>query len=156
MSNNMPFTPRYETPAPMLLAGVKKTYTFAGRGGIADHWRDFSARLGDVEGRIGAAAYGVVTDPSGAGDFDYMTAVEIEEGAAPAGLERVQVDADRFAVFRHDGPIVSLAETMGAIHRDFLPEVKDRVVVGIIERYGESFNPATGEGGFDIIVPLKD
>lgn len=156
MTRSETLSPRYETPSPMVLAGVRKTYTFAGRSGIADHWRAFTARMGAIPGEIGAAAYGVVTDPTGAGDFDYMTAVEIEEGAAPEGLERVQVEATRFAVFRHEGSVASLGETMSAIHRGFLPEVRDRVVVGIIERYGESFDPATGEGGFDIIVPLKD
>lgn len=150
-------TPSYEPGRPLQLAGLKKTYTFAERHKIVDHWREFAAS-GGVPGGVGRAAYGVVMDPGGAADFAYMTAVEIAgDGAVPDGFDSVAIAPARFAVFHHAGNVATIADTLAAIHGDFMPSVHGQCLddVWMLERYGERFDPATGEGGFDLLVPLK-
>lgn len=146
----------FEKGGTLHLAGIVKPYTFAGRGDIPNQWREFGPRLA----RLGAQgpAYGVVFDAGRDDGFDYMTAVEIDSAApVPEGFKTRDVDAARYAVFHHAGNVASLNATLEAVHRDHAPSFAHWHVEGVhlIERYGENFDPSTGEGGIDVMLPLK-
>jgi AraC family transcriptional regulator len=107
---------------------------------------------------VGTAVYGVTLafDPSDGG-FTYLCAVEVSGGETPPpGLKCVVIPPQLYAVFRHRGHPSAIGETNAAIWRNWLPNsgFKQSEALSGFERYDEAFDPATGEGGFEIWLPL--
>ena len=150
--------PRFETRAPMLLAGLRGHHDFATAGATtAAAWARF-APMRPLPGQVGRTAYGAMcgTDLA-AGRFEYMCAVEVEGfDALPPGLGRMRVPQASYAVFTHAGHVSTLWNTWAAIWRDWLPTagVTPRPTPDF-ELYGEAFDPATGEGGVEIWFPVE-
>ncbi len=91
---------------------------------------------------MGAAVYGVslVFDPSD-GSFTYLCAVEVrDDETPPPGLKCAS----------------AIGETNTAIWRNWLPNsgFKQSEALSGFERYDDAFDPSTGEGGFEIWLPL--
>lgn len=152
--------PVYETREPLVLAGFRESYAPSSRGGIPAQWRRFNFHLGAVPGQIGDTAYGAILLERGERNvFAYMTAVEVAgEEYLPSAFARLAVDARRYAVFRHDGNVVAIHETVRAVYRTFpgLFESERTTDVDFLERYGPEFDFVTGDGGVDIMIPLAD
>lgn len=148
----------YEERKPLLLAGLRHDYTAMSRGGIPAQWRRFAFYLGAVPGQIGRTAYGaVLRGPKDSRMFGYMTAVEIAHvGELPASFTTLRVAATQYAVFRHSGNVISIHETVREAFHVFGPKFEGRRAPGVelLERYGEAFDPESGEGGVDILFPL--
>jgi AraC family transcriptional regulator len=74
----------------------------------------------------------------------------------PAELARLRVAPQRYAVFRHREHISGIRRTMNTIWSKWLPESGHEVAdAPDFERYGEEFEPDTGNGGLEIWVPIK-
>lgn len=150
----------YEHRGPLLLAGLRQDYTQTTSGGIPAQWRRFAFHLGAVPGQVGQTAYGaVILGPKDSRIFGYMTAVEIAHvGELPASFTTLRVAATRYAVFRHAGNVVSIHETVREAFHAFASQFEARRAPGVefLERYGESFDPETGDGGVDVIIPLTN
>ena len=73
---------------------------------------------------------------------------------------RVQPGSDsaqRYAVFTHGEHISTIRRTVGTIWNEWLPASKLCVAdAPNFERYDEKFDPATGNGGLEIWVPVKE
>ncbi|GAB4523149.1 MAG: GyrI-like domain-containing protein [Amphiplicatus sp.] len=142
----------------MRFAGIKRAYSFAERNAIPRQWRDFAFHIGAVPGQIGETAYGLALDAGREDGFDYLTAVEVAADARPpATFDSFAIEPARCAVFHHAGNVAWLADTLDLIHRDWAPRFAGQGLQGVwlIERYGARFDPETGEGGVDILLPLK-
>ena len=150
----------YERRGPLLLAGLRQDYTQTTRGGIPAQWRRFAFHLGAVPGQVGRIAYGaVVLGPKESRIFGYMTAVEVAHvGELPASFTTLRIAATRYAVFRHSGNVISIHETVREAFHAFGPQFERRRAAGVelLERYGEAFDPESGEGGVDILIPLTN
>ena len=74
-----------------------------------------------MPGQIGATAYGaILLDRRERNVFTYMSAVEVAERAAiPRPFAKLRIDAPRFAVFRHEGNVIAIHETVRAVYRAF-------------------------------------
>jgi predicted transcriptional regulator YdeE len=111
---------RFETGRPMLLAGLCQQHALTESGpGLAEQWRRLAA-LGPVPGQLGDLRYGVMCGADSE-RFEYLCAVEVaafDEGNA--GLGRVRIAPQRYAVFVHRGP-ATLGDTWRAILFDWLP-----------------------------------
>jgi AraC family transcriptional regulator len=70
---------------------------------------------------------------------------------------RLRVPAQRYAVFAHKGPIIEIRTVIRAIWGNWLPSSGHETADGpSFERYGKGFEPLTGNGGFEIWVPIKN
>jgi AraC family transcriptional regulator len=89
--------------------------------------------------------------------MDYIAGVEVSDFArVPAELSRLRIPEQKYAVFQHRGHVSLARQTWTAIWNQWLPEYGYKAVGGPeFERYTSSFNPATGEGGFEIWIPVK-
>jgi len=159
MSSPSPVTlqpPRYETGQPMNIAGLKATYRFEAMGGLPAQWEKFVPHLGHVPGQVGRVAYGVVLNGTDAG-FDYVCGVEVKDFDRLNGdLDKVRIPAQRYAVFAQSDHVSKVRGVCNAIWGEWLPASGHEVAEGpLLERYGETFNGETGEGGFEIWLPLK-
>ena len=155
-----------DTPSPhslkqghaMLIGGLAGAYTPETSAAIPSLWQSFSQWLPDVPGRTGEVytTYGLAynqTDNS----FDYMAGVEVDAKAdLPEGFKTVALKPLTYAVFAHAGHISGIRSTWVAIWDKWLPDSGLKALPEpVFEKYGPNFNGMTGEGGFELWVPVE-
>jgi AraC family transcriptional regulator len=149
--------PRFETGKAMLIAGVGDRFSHENGAGIPGLWQRFHQYVQNFPGRIGQVAYGVCCNGDDAGNFDYIAGVEVPDFAdLPREFSRVRIPEQNYAVFTHNDHISSIRRTVNTIWNQWLPSSGFQIAdAPNFERYDEKFDPATGNGGFEIWVPIK-
>jgi len=155
--------PRIVSGKPMLLAGLRQRYSSTTMNEIPQLWYRFAPHIGNVAAQVGWVAYGaVIPIENGAQGFDYICAVEVSQRSGlPAGFSTLDVPALRYAVFTHPGHVSRLRETIETIWRKWLPESGRQAAErsgdtpGMIERYGEGFDPQAGLGDIELWIPIE-
>jgi AraC family transcriptional regulator len=150
--------PRFETGKAMLVAGVGDRFSHDNGAGIPGLWQRFHQYVHGFPGRIGTVAYGVCCNGDDAGNFDYIAGVEVADFSdLPRDFSRVRIPAQRYAIFTHTDHIATIRRTVSAIWNHWLPASGYKVAdAPNFERYDERFDPATGNGGLEIWVPIRD
>jgi AraC family transcriptional regulator len=150
--------PRFETSRPLLVAGVGERYNHENGAGIPSQWQRFQQAVDDIPGRIGKVAYGVCCNGDDAGNFDYIAGVEVSDFSdLPRPFFRVRIPEHRYAVFTHRDHVSTIRRTINTIWNQWLPASGLKVAdAPVFERYDESFDPLTGNGGLEIWVPVRE
>src|SRR5450432_255367 len=148
--------PRFETSKPLLVAGIGDRFSHENGAGIPGLWQRFHQTVADLPGRVGQVAYGVCCNGDDAGNFDYIAGVEMTDFSdLPREFMRVRIPAQKYAVFTHHEHISTIRRTINAIWNHWLPASGFQVAdAPNFERYDENFDPNTGDGGFEIWVPI--
>jgi AraC family transcriptional regulator len=154
--------PRLEDGRPLVIVGILQPIGAQdGGASIPSLWRRLIPHLGHIPSQVGGdlanVTYGVCAHGDDQGNFDYLAGVEVREASdLPSDLASLRLPAQRYAVFRHAEHISTIRKTMRAIWTAWLPasgyEAAD---APMFERYGPEFRPRTGEGGFEIWLPVK-
>jgi len=149
---------RFEDVGERHFVGVRQTVEMKTAGqGIMQVWMAFS-QVAEVERQKPTHAYGLMpkNDPD-SGAFDYMAAYEVDAPApSHASHAQLTVPAGRYAVFHHPGPAREAQSTWRPIFGEWMPQSDfDHDVLPFQEVYDEAFDPSTGEGGFEIWIPVK-
>lgn len=149
---------RFADGRSMLLAGPRRTHTFADAPRtIAAQWAELEA-LGPIPGRRGTAAYGAIcgADPR-AGTMEFLCGVEVETfGGLPPEIGRMRVPPRHYAVFIHRGGRSTVQETWMAIWDEWMPRSGYvPVQTPDFELYGDRFDARTGTGEIEIWVPVR-
>lgn len=148
---------RFENGKAMTFAGLSKRFDMKSKSEIPVLWASMEPYWGRIPAQVGRAGYGVVYDAMTDGvHFTYLAGVQVSglEGL-PAELSYVEIPARRYAVFVHPDHLSTLPETLNAIYRRWLPGSGLTAANGMLEVYGESFNPETQLGGFELWIPLE-
>jgi AraC family transcriptional regulator len=151
--------PRFETAKAVLVAGVGERYNHCDSGaGIPNQWQQFHQKVADIPDRVGKVAYGVCCNGDDSGNFDYIAGVEVSDFSdLPREFSRVRIPEQRYVVFGHTEHISTIRRTVMAIWNHWLPQSGLKVAdAPNFERYDEKFDPATGNGGLEIWVPVKE
>ena len=152
--------PRFETAKAMLVAGIGERYNHCDNGGanIPNQWQHLHQKKGDIPDRAGNLAFGVCCNGDDSGNFDYIAGVEVSDFSdLPREFARVRIPEQRYVVFTHSEHISTIRRTVSAIWNQWLPQSGLKVAdAPNFERYDEKFDPATGNGGLEIWVPVKD
>jgi AraC family transcriptional regulator len=152
--------PRFATAKALLVAGIGARYNFCDNGGanIPNQWNQFHQSVGEIPDRVGSLAFGVCCNGDDSGNFDYIAGVEVSDFSdLPHDFARVRIPAQRYVVFTHSEHISTIRRTVMAIWNQWLPQSGLKVVdAPSFERYDEKFDGATGNGGLEIWVPVKD
>jgi AraC family transcriptional regulator len=152
-------TPRFETSKPMLVAGIGERCTHENGGaGIPNQWQRFHQKVADIPDRVGKVAYGVCCNGDDSGNFDYIAGVEVSDFSdLPREFSRVRIPEARYAVFTHSEHISTIRRTVNTIWNQWLPASGLKAAdAPSFERYDESFDPQTGNGGLQIWVPVRE
>jgi AraC family transcriptional regulator len=149
--------PRIENGKALLLAGLSARHTHESSAGMPAQWQRFIPHIGNLPGQVGKATYGVVYNGD-EGGADYMCAVEVADfSQTPSELSRLRVPAHKYAVFAHRDHVSTVRRTWYTIWNKALPEAGLQIAdAPEFERYDEKFDPRTGEGGFEIWIPIKN
>ena len=148
--------PRFETSKAMLVAGLGERISQDNGAVIPGLWQRFHQYMQNLPGRIGPAAYGVCCNGDDAGNFDYIAGVEVGDFSdLPREFSRVRIPEQRYAVFAHTDHVSTIRGTFNIIWNQWLPSSGHKVAdAPTFERYDEKFDPATGNGGLEIWVPI--
>lgn len=148
--------PRIEMLNPMLLAGIVERYDCNSPAGIPNQWQRFLPYFNSISATVSRDAYGVVYNFDSEGFFDYLTGVEISaQSSIPFGLVQLQMPAQKYAVFSHPGHVAEIRAVIAAIWSEGLAAAGLEPNQGpTLEKYGPSFNPAIGLGGFEIWIAV--
>lgn len=156
--------PRLERFGPFQMTGLFRSHRYPRDHDvmfeqISRQWREYLALAQGPKSRN--HGYGIGLRMSdGATTFDYFCGAPVAPGSEPPlGLTTLDIPALRCAVFEHRERITEFRDTMQFALGIVLPgaglEPADGDVPEFIERYGESFDPQTGLGGLEVLVPLK-
>ena len=138
------------------LIGLRVTHPMASPVEIPAQWQRFNHEvLQHIEYAAGEAMGLCLA--AGEEEVRYVCAVDAPPGASlPSGCEFLELPARRYAVFVHGGHVSSIRQTWNAIFEHWLPAnpgAWDRSSPDL-ERYPASFDPATGDGGLELWLPL--
>jgi AraC family transcriptional regulator len=149
--------PRFEVTKPLLIAGIGERYNHENGAGIPGQWQRLHQVADDIPHRVGRVAYGVCCNGDDAGNFDYIAGVEVSDFTdLPRPFFRVRIPEARFAVFADREHISTIRRTVNTIWNHWLPQSGLKIAdAPNFERYGENFDPVTGNGGFEIWVPVQ-
>jgi len=150
--------PNIEMGRALLIAGLGKHYTFETSTTIPALWQKFQNYLGKIPKQVPAkgVTYGVCHN-MGKDGFDYIAGVEVSDfsGLSPA-FARLSIPAQRYAVFTHKEHISTMRAVTMTIWKKWLPESKYKAAnAPNFERYGQEFDGRTGNGGFQIWIPIE-
>jgi AraC family transcriptional regulator len=152
--------PTFRDLGAKLIAGLRQYYTYEARGGIPQQWQRLTPWFGNIPDGVGNSSYGVCTSVAGDDNgFDYTCGVEVSSlDELPEGFAGMRLPARRYAVFWHGGHISTIGATCGAIFSQWLPSSDLTTAEGplmMIEHYDQRFDPKTGNGGAEILIPLQ-
>ncbi|MCB1693697.1 MAG: AraC family transcriptional regulator [Pseudomonadales bacterium] len=155
-SNRQVSAPRMIDHPEMLMAGIVRSYSYESSAAIPAQWNEFNEMETSVAGFVGDAAYGVIYNDDSEGNFQYLTAMEVQNyDGVGERYARLRIPARRYAVFSSDVHVSGLKAVMHDIWSNWLPGSGHAVAdAPMLEVYGSSFNPQTGMGGFEIWLPL--
>lgn len=149
--------PRFENGKPLLIAGIGERYSNQTCVQIPAQWQRFGPHIGHIPGQVGRAAYGVVCNSDDAGNIEYISGVEVSDfSRLPADWSRLRIPEQRYAVFFHGGHVSTIRRTWATIFAKWLPESGLEAAGGPeFERYDQRFDPVSGNGGFEIWIPVR-
>jgi AraC family transcriptional regulator len=150
--------PRLEVRPELLVAGSSERYNMQTAAGIPAQWQRFGPHIGHIPGQVGHATYGAVYNGDGAGNIEYMAAVEVSDFThLPKEFAQLRIPEHRYAIFTHREHISTIRRVWMTIYNKWLPESGHKIAgAPEVERYGPEFNPVTGMGGFEIWIPIRD
>lgn len=149
-------TPTFETHDTMHIAGEAVRFSGEEMGKIPALWARVGPTLGNTPGAIGPEAYGVLysnrTEPK---RFEYVVGIRVTSFDKVRGsLTRVTIPATRYAVFTCNG-LPELRPLLDKMEQQWRPGQNVLADPDFLERYTAEFNPLTGKGRIDVIVPMK-
>jgi AraC family transcriptional regulator len=157
ITDNLP-PPRFVTGKAFLVAGIGERYNWESGAAIPGQWQRFHHVVAHVPDRVGQVAYGVCCNGDDAGNFDYIAGVEvIDFSDVPSEFSRVRIPEQKYAVFSHGEHISTIRRTVSTIWNQWLPASGLKAAdAPNFERYDVTFDPATGNGGLEIWVPVRE
>ena len=137
------------------ILGPMRRYTMATRGGIPGQWAAYNMDGIQSPGAVPERWYGVCANVGVDGDFDYLCGMEVPHGPVPDAWAALILPAGGWARFCEAGHISNMNSVWGEIFGHWMGRE------GLIPRDGPvaefyplSFNGQTGEGGFEIWMPV--
>jgi len=157
--------PRFCRGGEICIAGLSRFHRFDSPHRIACQWRFWRELFTSLSGPawlagtgVSAVHYGVCWNQIAGTGFDYLVGVEaLDATRVPDGLSVLRIEPQRYAVFDHPGHVAKISQTIGAIWMKWLPGSGYRSTgTPSFERYTAAFDPATGTGGIEIWIPIRD
>lgn len=140
-----------------VIAGVDADYDMESRIAIPTQWANYMAMGYPEDGVVSGEYYGVSHDMTQDGRFGYMCGMQMKkDGAVPLGLTTQTVPAGNYAKFKVEENISTIGRQLGRVMNDWLPKSGYEMSDGpVVEYYGPEFDGGTGEGGFELWIPVK-
>ena len=146
--------PRQAQLGPLRIAGLSRHYQFDQVAQIPDQWQSFAPLMPQASQQPNPKTYGVIFHATDDG-FDYLSGVELTQELTSNHLVQLDLKPQKYLVFWHAGHVSSLHATCHVIWSEWLPASSYAPLEAPwFERYGDSFDPVSGNGGLEIWIPV--
>lgn len=147
---------RFVDGSPLLIAGFGQRYTTETSLAIPSLWQRFGPHFGSVPGQKNHVGYGVCCNFDD-DSFEYIAGVEVKDFSdLTSEFSRLRIPPQRYAVFATTDHISMIRRITHTVWSKWLPTSGHEAADGPnFELYPESFDPATGNGGYELWVPIK-
>jgi AraC family transcriptional regulator len=150
--------PLIEDRKALLLAGLIKTFALKDIGSIPSLWPQFD-EIQDALPSTGPERryFGASLSFSEEKGCEYMAALEVTDLASvPKQAQTATIPAATYAIFTQPGHITLMRPTIMSIWQDWLPRSGYIAAEApLLEYYPPQFDGMTGNGGFEIWLPVK-
>lgn len=150
--------PKLEDRKPLLLAGLIKTFPVKDMGSIPALWPQFDQYQDAIPNKTDPIRFfGASLSFTEEEGCTYMAALEITDASGmPKDVQTTTVAAAHYAIFTQPGHISLIRPTIMSIWNDWLPN-SDYIAAEapLIEYYPPEFDGMTGDGGFEIWLPVQ-
>jgi AraC family transcriptional regulator len=153
--------PTFISSGPLLLIGLRELMDEQAAQKIPLLWQELQNHRSLFPRPPSSINYGLCIHLSGY-EYSYMAAWAVEDfDELPEGLSPHIIPSQHYAVFNHPGHVSAIRSTMDFIFNQWLPQsdfvhaATQANAVHFFERYGEGFNPQTGEGDIEIWLPVN-
>ena len=143
---------------PLMIAGLCEPLTHNSHESIPRLWQQLASRASEIPNSIDSIGYGLCLNTQG---FHYLAGYAVWDFAdLSPGINHITLPAQTYGVFPHCGHVREICKTIDAIFDSWLPHsgyslnTNDNNPLHFFERYGESFDPASGSGDIEIWLPL--
>lgn len=152
----MRWQPERVAMQPRRIAGIDRRYLMGQTQAIPAQWAALDAAGPVGDGVVPEAWYGVCHDFRGA-EFGYLSGMELSPTAKPAeGMAVVDLPGGAWARFVVRDGIDQMPAVWAEIHGHWLKQADWRPRPGpSVEFYPPAFDGATGQGGYEIWVPVE-
>lgn len=156
-ADNLELESRIETRPAFLVAGLRARYGEEASAQIPSQWQQFMPYLGAIGQQLGNETYGVGYNGDDEGHIDYLSGVAVADFSdLPAELATLRIPAQRYVVFDHTDHVSTINRTWSYIWSHWLPASGYQLAdAPFFEQYGETFDPVSGLGGFELWVPIS-
>jgi AraC family transcriptional regulator len=147
--------PRLVKSPALRLVGLAERHA-GSNAGIPAQWGRFEPLIATITARDGTDTFGAIYDYDEAGTT-YLAGVAVKELPAQLGpLTKLELPERTYAVWMHREHVSLVGATCqqifehGLVSAGVTPEPAP-----MLERYGDAFDPRTGNGGLEVWVPVK-
>jgi AraC family transcriptional regulator len=151
-------TPRIDTFPERSFIGPSAEYDMQTRSQIPAQWTAYEREGIKPEGTIPDAWYGVCHSFAPEGDrFEYLCGVEVKGAAhVPPGQSQVLAPAGRWLRMSSRAHVSDVGRAWSELYDEWLPELALKLRPSVvIEYYPPEFDGRTGEGGWELWVPVE-
>lgn len=150
-------TPVIVTSAERAFVGLSVPYDMQTRSQIPAQWAAYNREGVTPDGAIPNAWYGVCHSfsPEGEG-FEYLCGVEVTGAPSVAvGHTVVRAPAGRWASAASKAHVSDMGRAWSELYEEWLPELRLELRPSVaVEHYPLAFDGRTGEGGWELWVPI--
>ena len=156
-SNKSVKEPRFENRTAFLVVGLKARYGEDASAHIPAQWQRFTPYIGTISRQIGETTYGVGYNGDDEGNLDYLCGVAVADFSdVPPELDTLHIPEQRYAIFNHPDHVSTVNQTWNFIWSIWFPNSGYQPAdAPFFECYGQTFDPMTGSGGFELWIPIK-
>jgi len=139
------------------VTGLSGRYSVESKPTIPALWNELDLYLGRRDGQLRMTTFGVCSNFSNAGDFDYLCGTNSTD-ADNEGMnsQTIVIPKGLYASFEHVGHISTIRNSWRKIYNEWLPQSEYNIIDSPeYEIYSAEFDPVTSGGSVAIRVPLE-
>jgi AraC family transcriptional regulator len=147
--------PRFLEAPSRTFAGLSSHYSMETSGNIPAQWQRLTPWFDRLPSKEPGVSWGVIFNATDEGTFDYLCGVEVAPARLPPDIVALALGPQRYAVFAHPGHVSQMRSVIQGIWNRWLPRSGRKAApAAMLESYGTGFDARTGNGGFEIWLPL--
>ena len=137
--------------------GLSRRYSPTSKATIPSLWYELDQYLNRQDGQLKIPAFGVCSNYSETGEFDYLCGIKIaRRDQNILESKTILIPSGTYASFPHIGHISGIRNSWNKIYNAWLPSSGFRLAkTPEYERYSADFDPVSGGGSVHIHIPLE-
>lgn len=149
--------PIFEARERCVVMGLSKRYNARTKSAIPSLWHELDQYLERLGGRLDVEAYGICSNFSDKGSFDYLCGTKASHSNPDVAKHKTGViPSGLYASFKHSGHISAIRSSWNEVYNNWLPFSGYKLVNGPeFEFYSADFDPVASHGSVTLNIPVE-